>query len=126
MATSPPGRRPSKGRARRDSRRRASNTWTQENEEEFVSLSPTNSLYKMAQGLAMNQELLIILNHCLGRRPTQTGGATVLLGKSLAGGFILGIRRILIRRIPYCIAAALVAAVSGHAVAASIDLGRIF
>jgi len=41
------------------------------------------------------------------------------------GDFSSGIRRILVRRIPW-IAALAVAAVSGYAVAASIDLGRIF
>ena len=49
----------------------------------------------------------------------------VFCWRFVASEFLLGIRRTLVRRIPW-IAAALMAAVSGHAVAASIDLGRIF
>jgi len=73
----------------------------------------------------MNQALLITLNHCPGRRPTGSGGAKVLLRRPFVGGFILGIRRTLGRRIPW-VAALLFAGAATTAFPATLDLGRIF
>lgn len=73
----------------------------------------------------MNQDQMLLSDRCPWRQRGRIRAALVHFQRFIPDGFASGIRRVLARRIPW-VAVVVIATLSGHAVAASIDLGRIF